>query len=99
MVSAAKARGCYPPVRQCTKPANAVVGACGGVPRGAGLVSLLDLADACSLEANRLVRTRMLGGVGGVPEQSGPLSRSLVIRNCELQSARFASSINLEPTV
>ncbi len=30
---------------------------------------------------NRLVRTRMLGGVGGNPEQSGSLSRlSLVIR-------------------
>ena len=25
---------------------------------------------------NRLVRTRMLGGVAGVPEQSGPLCRS-----------------------
>ena len=28
---------------------------------------------------NRLVRTRMLGGVGGCPEQSGPLSRFALI--------------------
>ena len=28
---------------------------------------------------NRLVRTRMLGGVGGCPEQSGPLSRFTLI--------------------
>ena len=32
--------------------------------------------DDLKLVLNRLVRTRMLGGVGGVPEQSGPLSRS-----------------------
>ena len=44
-----------------------------------GLVSLLDIASKPARKANRLVRTRRLGGVEGVPEQSGPLSRSMVI--------------------
>jgi len=39
-----------------------------------------DLAPASVLKLvlNRLVRTRMPGGVGGVPGQPGPLSRSMV---------------------
>ena len=40
--------------------------------------SVRDLDEAYCKEPNRLVRTRMLGGVGGAPEQSGPLSRSIV---------------------
>jgi hypothetical protein len=41
-----------------------------------------DLAPASVLKLvlNRLVRTRMPGGVGGVPGQPGPLSRSLVLQ-------------------
>ena len=37
--------------------------------------SIRDLDEAYCKEPNRLVRTRMLGGVGGVPGQPGPLSR------------------------
>ena len=47
--------------------------------------SVRHLGDAYCPEANRLVRTRMLGGVGGAPEQSGPLSRSklaLAVKGC-----------------
>ena len=39
--------------------------------------SVSNLDEAYCEQSNRLVRTRLLGGVGGVPEQSGPLSRSL----------------------
>ena len=40
-----------------------------------------DLASASVLKLvlNRLVRTRMPGGVGGAPGQPGPLSRSVVL--------------------
>jgi len=40
--------------------------------------SVRNLDEAYCQESNRLVQTRMLGGVRGVPGQPGPLSRSLV---------------------
>jgi hypothetical protein len=42
--------------------------------------SVSDLDEVYCEESNRLVRTRLLGGVGGAPGQPGPLSRSVVIR-------------------
>ena len=50
------------------------VGARGGLSHGSRTgESLRPLEHACSLEANRLVRTRMLGGVGGVRSNAAPI--------------------------
>ena len=68
------------PVSQCrsckgrTAVWRSIIRGDGRDSRAWGLVS----ASALKLVLNRLVRTRMLGGVGGAPEQSGPLSRSIV---------------------
>jgi hypothetical protein len=66
--------------------------------------SISDLDEAYCEESNRLVRTRLLGGVGGVPERSGTLSRSMVVRftpsrrcpnlRCAIRQIRVSSSPN-----
>ncbi len=46
---------------------------------------------------NRLVRTRMLGGVAGVPEQSGPLCRSIVIWRLSTRVRNQRDNLHFNP--
>ena len=52
-------------------------------------------ASVLKLVLNRLVRTRMPGGVGGVPGQPGPLSRSLVRRLAGTISVAFRHPLTI----
>jgi len=50
------------------------------------------MARACILATNRLVRTRMLGGVGGVPGNRAPIPIFFCYANYVLKDIKYVSA-------